>query len=53
MSRMNRPLRWVMLIASGCMLFQSTSQCDLQLQFIQTGLLAGIAGGMYYLARNI
>ena len=54
MSRMNRPLRWLMLIATGCMLFQATTaQCDLTLQALQTALLGGIAGGLYYLARNV
>jgi hypothetical protein len=38
-----------MLIAGGCTLFQA--QCNFDL--IQTGLLAGIAGGVYYLARNV
>jgi hypothetical protein len=51
---MNRPLRWLTLIATGCMMFQvNPTQCDLTLQLLQTGLLGGIAGGMYFLARNV
>jgi hypothetical protein len=35
------------------MLFQANAQCDLTLQALQTALLGGIAGGMYFLARNV
>jgi hypothetical protein len=52
--RFVRPLRWLVLAATGCMLFQAnTAQCDLTLQALQTALLGGIAGGMYFLARNV
>src|SRR5262245_36546442 len=53
MSRMIRPLRWLMLIASGCVLLQATTGCTQQLIAIQTALLGGIAYGVYILARNV
>ena len=52
MSRLNRPLRWLVLIATGSMLLQTATQCDLGLQAAQTALLGGIAGGIYYIARH-
>ena len=50
--RRSRLLRWVMLIATGSMMLQIPS-CELTLQAISTALLGGIAGGMYYLAKNV
>jgi hypothetical protein len=52
MSRMNRTLRWLLLIAAGCILFQTTAQCTFN-EGLQTVILAGIGGGVYYLARNV
>lgn len=49
--RMNRMLRWSALFAAGAMMFQAS--CDLNLQYLQTALLGGIAGGLYFLARNV
>ncbi|NLX12463.1 MAG: hypothetical protein GXY44_02270 [Phycisphaerales bacterium] len=48
----SRIYRWIgFVIAGGCLL-QATG-CDLFLQTVQTGLLGAIAGGMYFLARNV
>lgn len=52
MSRMNRTLRWLLLIVAGSALF-GTSQCSVNLQTLDTLILAGIGGGVYYLARNV
>lgn len=51
--RLARVVRWLTLIGSGAFLLQAAPSCDLTLQFLQTGLLAGIAGGMYFLAKNV
>ncbi len=50
--RYGRLLRLVALIGSGAVMLQAAS-CDLTLQFLQTALLGGIAGGMYFLAKNV
>ena len=47
----NRVFRWLMWVASGALVFQTTG-CDFW-QVSQTGLLAGLTGITYYLARNI
>ena len=47
----NRFYRWLMMAASGTIIFQATG-CDV-LQVIQTGLLAAITGITYYLASNV
>ncbi len=52
-SRYARILRWVMLLGTGSFVLQTTSSCDQTLQVLQTGLLGGIAAGMYYLAVNV
>jgi hypothetical protein len=52
MSRFSRAYRWLTLVGTSAFLFQGAS-CDLTLQAIQTALLGGIAGGLYYLARNV
>ena len=43
--------RWMMLAASGTIIFQTTG-CD-YLQVIQTGLLGALTGITYYLASNV
>ena len=48
----NRFFRWVMLLASGAVVLQAGG-CDTTLQFLQTGLLGGITGLLYYLSRNV
>lgn len=48
-----RALRWMMVIASGSMLLQVDAGCMPALEAIQTAILAGIGGGVYFLARNI
>ena len=50
--RLNRYARWLMLIGSGAVLLQATG-CQFAMEALQTGLLGGIAGGLYYLARNV
>ena len=52
--RMNwsRVWRWLALLSSGGVALQLTG-CDPTLQFIQTGLLGGIAGLLFHLARNV
>jgi hypothetical protein len=50
MSR-NRFFRWMMLAASGTIIFQTTG-CSF-LEVIQTGLLAALTGITYYLASNV
>jgi len=52
LSRYSRFLRWMLLIGTGSFLFQAAS-CDLVLQSIQTGLLGGIAGLLFFLSRNV
>lgn len=42
-------MRWAMLLASGAMVFQTATGCDI----VQTGLLAFIAGTTFFLARNV
>ncbi len=48
----SRIYRWIGLVVAGGFLLQAAG-CDLFLQTLQTGLLGAIAGGMYYLARNV
>ena len=48
-----RCLRWLALIASGAMMLQTTAGCTDTLLAVQTAILAGIGGGVYYLARNV
>jgi hypothetical protein len=40
------------MLASGAVVLQATG-CDTTLQFLQTGLLGGITGLLYYLSRNV
>ena len=47
----NRFFRWLMLAASGTIIFQAAG-CDF-IQVIQTGLLGALTGLTYYLASNI
>lgn len=47
-----RIAKWMMLIGTGSVMFQAAS-CDLAAQWLQTGFLGGIAGLLYYLARNV
>jgi len=48
----NRVLRCLMMLASGGIVLQAGG-CDTTLQFVQTGLLGGIAGLLYYLSRSV
>jgi len=48
----NRVFRCLMLLASGGIVLQATG-CDTTLQVLQTGLLGGIAGMVYFLSRNV
>ena len=48
----NRVFRWLMVLASGGIVLQAGG-CDTTLQFLQTGLLGGIAGMLYFLSRNV
>jgi hypothetical protein len=43
--------RWMMFIASGSLLLQTTG-CQF-LEIMQTGFLAGLTGITYYLAANV
>jgi hypothetical protein len=45
--------RWLALVSSGAVVFQTATGCDLALQFIQTGLLGAIGGMLYFLSRNV
>ena len=47
-----RLVRWMTLVASGAIVLQTTG-CDLFFQAAQTGLLAALAGGTFYLAKNV
>ncbi len=49
----SRFTRWIMLTASGAVLFGNAANCDLALQGAQTGLLALISGMLFFLARNV
>lgn len=48
----HRCVRWIMLIASGAIVFQAVG-CDLILQGISTGLLATLTGVTLFLASNV
>lgn len=48
-----RGIRWLTFVCSGLIVFQTAAGCDPALQVAQTGLLAGITGILYYLARNV
>jgi hypothetical protein len=41
--------RWALLIASGGLVLQTASCVD----YVQTGILAFLAGTTFYLARNV
>ena len=43
--------RVLLLIATGCVLFQTTA-CSNTLQLVSTGLLAALTGIGYYIARK-
>jgi hypothetical protein len=48
----NRVFRWLILLASGGIVLQAGG-CDTTLQFLQTGLLGGITGMLYFLSRIV
>jgi len=48
----NRLTRWLLLVASGAVVFQAAG-CDLYLQVLQTGLLGALTGITFFLARNV
>lgn len=48
-----RMTKWAALIASGTVLGLISPTCDPLFQFIQTVLLAFVAGTTFYLARNV
>lgn len=49
-AKMGYYLRWAMLMGSGAMVFQATGTC---FDFLQTGLLAFIAGTTFFIVRNV
>ncbi len=51
MTRKTRIYRWIMFIASGSVLLQTTG-CNF-LEIMQTGFLASLTGITYYLAANV
>ena len=51
MTRKTRVYRWIMFIASGSVLLQTTG-CNF-LEILQTGFLAGLTGITFYLAGNV
>ena len=53
LSHSTRWFRWLVLIASGAIVFQTATSCDQFYQAAQTGLLGILAGTTYYLAKNV
>jgi hypothetical protein len=47
-----RVTRWTTYLGSSAILLQAGG-CSPTLEWIQTGLLGGIAGGLYVLVRNV
>lgn len=52
LGKWNRRWTWLMMLASGGMVFQATG-CDTFFNVVWTGLLATLTGTTLFLARNI